>query len=69
LSKHWNVITFTPTADTLHVQVPVARIGNFLNDLAVYFFRHNKLFLILRFFFLQRTTSRNTLWQCYKLEL
>jgi len=26
LSKLWNVISFTATADTLHVQVPVARI-------------------------------------------
>jgi hypothetical protein len=44
-------------------------LGKLLNDLAVYFFKHNKLFLILRFFFLQRTTSSNTLCQCYKLEL
>jgi hypothetical protein len=26
LSKLWKVISFTPTADTLHVQVPVGRI-------------------------------------------
>ena len=26
LSKHWNVITFRTTADTVHVHVPVARI-------------------------------------------
>jgi predicted Co/Zn/Cd cation transporter (cation efflux family) len=27
LSKHSNVITFTPTADTVHVHVSAARIG------------------------------------------
>jgi hypothetical protein len=27
LLKHWNVISFRATADTLHVQLPVTRIG------------------------------------------
>ena len=49
LSKHWDVINFRPTADTLHVNVTVARIGkpskhlDFLHFYTLHFMYNSQL--------------------------